>query len=236
VKGSHTSRETHEYLCDATVGGKCDCRFRKPDSVHEICKMLPAEPTADMMDAGYRAVGDSHYSPMAEKLTGWGTLAKHIYSAMFEAAPDSVHQVRDESELRTAAEAAYVAWRDWMAGCDNGTKVNEVERAHINLRDTLAKKITSPTTEGKELPTVAVKIDGVPKSVRPGWQEVAALKEAMGVHSDLEIDHLLGVDPWEIHPLDDAASIKVQEGDEFVSHVRRLRHAINHSSPQGEKP
>lgn len=34
-----------------------------PQRVHEI----PREPTPAMLDAGYRAVGDSHYSPTAEK-------------------------------------------------------------------------------------------------------------------------------------------------------------------------
>ena len=47
---------------------------------------VPREPTKEMLAAGYRAVGESHYSPTAESLQGWGAIACHVYRAMLSAA------------------------------------------------------------------------------------------------------------------------------------------------------
>ena len=50
--------------------------------------LVPREPTNEMMEAGYRAVGDSHYYPAAKALEGWGALAKHVYYQMLAAAEE----------------------------------------------------------------------------------------------------------------------------------------------------
>lgn len=80
--------------CDDTA--RCQNRGRctkSPFPVHAVgtgFATVPIEPTPEMMEAGYRAVGASHYSPTAEKLQGWGELAAYVYRAMLDAAPQPV--------------------------------------------------------------------------------------------------------------------------------------------------
>jgi hypothetical protein len=58
--------------------------------------------------------------------------------------------------IKRAAERMVQTYRDWMAGCDNGTRWKEVQTAHINLRDALtgclprsnAEEQDSLTTKG----------------------------------------------------------------------------------------
>lgn len=47
-------------------------------------KMVPVDPTDDMMQAGYRVYGSTLYEPFSQ---GWGNAAIAIYRAMLAAAP-----------------------------------------------------------------------------------------------------------------------------------------------------
>jgi hypothetical protein len=59
-----------------------------------IEEALKMEPSETVQHAGYRAVGDSHYSPMAEHLQGWGVLANHVFRAMRAAQWEEIEKER----------------------------------------------------------------------------------------------------------------------------------------------
>jgi hypothetical protein len=45
--------------------------------------VAPVEPTKEMIDAGYRAIGETHYSPVADN--GWGEHTIRVFKAMLAA-------------------------------------------------------------------------------------------------------------------------------------------------------
>jgi hypothetical protein len=73
------------------------CRVQFPGAhqrIDQICDMaltalsddvrVPREPTPEMIEAGYRAIGATHYDPHAGS-KGWGAHAVDVYKAMLAA-------------------------------------------------------------------------------------------------------------------------------------------------------
>lgn len=65
---------------------------------------------------------------------------------------------------------------------------------------------------------VEINVDGATRTIAKGEYVVSALKAALGIPADYELD-LVKHNKFE--PLDDGATIEVKNGEVFVSHVRR---------------
>lgn len=66
--------------------------------------------------------------------------------------------------------------------------------------------------------TVKVEVDNHPKHVAPGTYVVSAFKELVSVPADKDLDEVLN---GTLTTLDDGASVTIEGGEVFFSHVRR---------------
>ncbi len=66
--------------------------------------------------------------------------------------------------------------------------------------------------------TVKVEVDNHPKHVAPGTYVVSAFKELVDVPADKDLDQVIN---GTLTTLDDNASITIEGGEVFFSHVRR---------------
>lgn len=72
-------------------------------------------------------------------------------------------------------------------------------------------------SDSKKPETVTVTVDGVEKRVLEGTYVVSNFKKLVGVDASRELDEVVH---GEFKPLDDNASITIEEHEKFVSHVR----------------
>ncbi len=66
--------------------------------------------------------------------------------------------------------------------------------------------------------SVKVEVDNHPKHVAPGTYVVSAFKELVDVPADKDLDQVIN---GTLTTLDDGASVTIQGGEVFFSHVRR---------------
>jgi hypothetical protein len=71
--------------------------------------------------------------------------------------------------------------------------------------------------DSKKPEMVTVTVDGVEKRVLEGTYVVSNFKKLVGVDASRELDEVVH---GEFKPLDDNASITIEEHEKFVSHVR----------------
>lgn len=65
--------------------GSCRTAIRALVAQWPDAALVPVEPTRKMIEAGYRAIGYTHYEPHATS-KGWGEHAVDVYRAMLAAA------------------------------------------------------------------------------------------------------------------------------------------------------
>jgi hypothetical protein len=78
--------------------------------------------------------------------------------------------------------------------------------------------VSNATEQEQSKKRVKVEVDNHTKKVAPGTYVVSAFKELVGVPADKDLDQVIN---GTLTTLDDGASISIQGGEVFFSHVRR---------------
>jgi hypothetical protein len=96
--------------------------------------VVPVEPTKEMIDAGYRAIGETHYSPVADN--GWGEHAIRVFKAMLAARKQTGYE---EAIIWLEGQSQKFGETEQKLNAAN-SRINELEQKCRLLRKELAER------------------------------------------------------------------------------------------------